>query len=667
MLNTFNSGLEEIREIFHKSGRLDDSNSKLDELTKLLAIELAAARCKEAGVPSLRELIDASNKGSSLVRRINMALGRAANAPIFLNGETDSLLGANPKLALSDTEEDNLLAKKLADLVAATFHDHLVNPKGRQTFEALNEAFGHFVRDNFRNNIEDAQYMTPPEVVDFMCRLAVAIGQSSGLFANGRAPTVCDPSCGVGSFLAHFYRVYSELSQGRSRPVLVGQDKVDRMARLARLNLLLYGFDEPAITRGNSLLPPSALDEFQGKCDVILTNPPFGARFNTSELAFHAQNYFPLLAKTISETDVVIDSESLFLDRYFGLLREGGIVLAVLPDAVLSASGMPEQLRHSLANRFQVLSLIELPAVTFAQAGTRTKTSILVAKKAPSSSLRRVVFGQALSLGFEVSSKKGVPYKKTEGANDLPMLLASVVEALGSNRRGVAIHSDQPSCVSGDVSLLDEEQWTPNHHSAARYRVLESMSRGSRKGSSRTLKLRELAVLPPPSKREAAGVNGSRCISVLHVGDFGSLNIREFMEYDPKYPGKKCRPGDVLFSKINPRIPRAIVVPDLGIPLTCSTEFEVLQAIEPFDPYEIMLQLLGLNAQAQVQSLTSGTSSSHNRIKTEQLLDVVLTFPMENSPQEAEYRANVKQFAAAHKRLIVAQRELYAAWKSVGA
>ena len=29
----------------------------------------------------------------------------------------------------------------------------------------LNEAFGHFIQDSFRNRKEDAQYMTPPEVV----------------------------------------------------------------------------------------------------------------------------------------------------------------------------------------------------------------------------------------------------------------------------------------------------------------------------------------------------------------------------------------------------------------------------------------------------------------------------------------------------------------------
>ena len=45
-----------------------------------------------------------------------------------------------------------------------------------------------------------------------------------------------------------------------------------------------------------------------------------------------------------------------------------------------------------------------------------------------------------------------------------------------------------------------------------------------------------------------------------------------------KYPGIVCSPGDLLFSKINPRIPRAILVPQFDFHLTCSIEFEIIQS-----------------------------------------------------------------------------------------
>ena len=139
------------------------------------------------------------------------------------------------------------MVSTVACLALSTLYGHFRSPESSKTFETINEAFVHFVRDNFRNNIEDAQYMTPPEVVTFACELALRDAQH--IAKKSAAPiVVCDPSCGVGSFLAQFYRVWLHSRMNHTGDLtLVGQDQVDRTANLAQLNMLFF-CARPAVT-----------------------------------------------------------------------------------------------------------------------------------------------------------------------------------------------------------------------------------------------------------------------------------------------------------------------------------------------------------------------------------------------------------------------------------
>ena len=414
LLQKFNQGLLDIREVFHKTGRLDDSNSKLDEVVKLLCVEVASIYEPNSNIPSLASILSRHKNSHGFIREINSTLLKVSRISIFQNSNGESLLGSAPQLQLPESEDD--IAKKMAQLIIDTFNGYLRLANDLKTFELINEAFGHFVRDNFRNNIEDAQYMTPPEVVNFICEIALKEIKN----IKTKNIIVCDPSCGVGSFLAQFYKIWIHSKfVNKSKITLLGQDKVDRMARLAEINLLLFGEKDAVIRRGNSLMSDSILNQYNNKCDLILTNPPFGARFHTSELAFHSNNFFPCLNDFIRSTNSNLDSELLFMDRYLSLLRPGGSAFVVVPDAIISSTGLPKLMRDYLSKQYSVISITELPAVTFAQAGTRTKTCVIHIRKQKSLIKSRVIFACAKSLGFEVASRKGVPYKRYEGLNDL--------------------------------------------------------------------------------------------------------------------------------------------------------------------------------------------------------------------------------------------------------
>ena len=71
-------------------------------------------------------------------------------------------------------------------------------------------------------------------------------------------------------------------------------------------------------------------------------------------------------------------SESLFIERYYQLLRENGRLGVVLPESTFDT---PSQtyMRLFLFKYFKIKAIVSLPQVTFAY--TDTKTSLLFAQK----------------------------------------------------------------------------------------------------------------------------------------------------------------------------------------------------------------------------------------------------------------------------------------------
>jgi hypothetical protein len=189
---------------------------------------------------------------------------------------------------------------------------------------------------------------------------------------------------------------------------------------------------------------------------------------------------------------------------------------------------------------------------------------------------------------------------------------------------GKGVVSENPSCIIEYADDVEQKSWTASHYSAKRLRATASINAIL---ETEVKQLQEIVNFETKNRRRLKAEPGSKCISVLHVIGDGVINFNELMSYNPKTKGNVCFPGDILISKINPRIPRVIVVPDLGFPTTCSKEFEILSVKEGIDPYWVSYILLNKLVQDQIQSLTSGTSSSHNRIKTSELKIVEVPVP----------------------------------------
>jgi type I restriction-modification system DNA methylase subunit len=584
-----------------------------------------------------------------LVTRLKESFKQIANADEFKGTDRNSIFGSQPSLQIE--EKDANFAHSLLKLVVESVDSVLDKKSLRFDFDVLNESFGHFVRDNFRNHIEDAQYMTPVEAVELMSKLAIADLKKERIKSRSKEFIVCDPCCGVGSFLSAFYKNNREEDFiDPAKLFFIGQDKVARMVRLAKINMLMFNNSRHIISSGNSLVGESVFSEYQGKVDLILTNPPFGAKFSSAELRNNAKINYPMLYDLILKNGSNFSSETLFLDRCIGLLKPYGKLLIVLPDSVISSAGMNATLRHRLAmsRQLRIKAIIELPTVAFAQAGTRTKTSILYIEKSEYKDEDYVFIAQSENIGFEVSTRKGATVKNEIEGNDLPKILEAYRESnIKLNGKDHKVVSELPSCVIVNAKLLENKSWTPSHYNSLRFKAIDSLK--SAESNVELVRLSDVVQFETKEKRLEYISPDSKCISILHVLNDDNLNMEELLSYKPMYQGIPCKPGDLLFSKINPRIPRLLIVPDLDFPLTCSTEFEILNSTTEINNYGIKLLLMLPSVQMQINHLTSGTSSSHNRIKSMDLANILIPVPKKNTKAYKELVAKSKDYEVKNK------------------
>lgn len=110
--------------------------------------------------------------------------------------------------------------------------------------------------------------------------------------------------------------------------------------------------------------------EVNKEFDVIITNPPFSVDLDNDT------------KRKVKDTFIFGDkknSENLFIERYYQLLRENGRLGVVLPESVFDTTEN-KYIRLFIYKYFKVKAVVSLPQVAF-EPFTSTKTSLLFAQK----------------------------------------------------------------------------------------------------------------------------------------------------------------------------------------------------------------------------------------------------------------------------------------------
>lgn len=311
-------------------------------------------------------------------------------------------------------------------------------------------AFEQFLGRTFRGEL--GQFFTPRTIVDFMVSV---LDPQEGEY-------ICDPCCGSGGFLIRAFEYvrehienevevrkedvkkslftddYSKLPKkeqekidqkvidafckmnyeldinnpmGRLRSLsfdcIYGTDANPRMARTAKMNMIMHGDGHGGVHHHDGLLNVNGI--WEGRFDVILTNPPFGARIDKElkiteadrftdiekikayEKRYGKENYDNALKQVNDHIDQpILDlfqigkfsglTEVLFIERCLNLLKPGGRMSIVLPEGVLNNTNL-QKVRDFVESKAKILLIVSIPQDVFMAAGATVKPSLLFFKK----------------------------------------------------------------------------------------------------------------------------------------------------------------------------------------------------------------------------------------------------------------------------------------------
>jgi type I restriction enzyme M protein len=308
-------------------------------------------------------------------------------------------------------------------------------------------AFERFLGRTFRGEI--GQFFTPRTIVEFMVHMV----------SPREGEIVCDPASGSGGFLIRVFEIVREIiladadreynafktevekdkslsleqrakklqdkfteiqvliDQKRegsrlwqlSNRCIYGTDANDRMARTSKMNMIMHGDGHGGVHHHDGFLNVNGI--FEGRFDIILTNPPFGANVEPTDkvlevdikvnpaaeerylkeygdLYREAQNRVKAaLNKPIASLfdlpksdKAKIKTEVLFIERCLDLLSPGGRLGIVLPEGIFNNPSLA-YVREFTEDRAFLRAVVSLPQETFVSSGASVKCSLLFLQK----------------------------------------------------------------------------------------------------------------------------------------------------------------------------------------------------------------------------------------------------------------------------------------------
>lgn len=177
--------------------------------------------------------------------------------------------------------------------------------------------------------------------------------------------TVADPACGTAGFLLAAYDHMKTQSKDVEKQKFLkndaffGADNTSLVVTLASMNLYLHDI---GVTKSPIAYQDSLADTSDKMYDVILANPPFGAR---PQGAGEVSSLRPEFIKTS-------DNQINFLQHIMSIVKTGGRVGVVLPDSVLTDGGATEKVREKLLKDFNLHTILRLPTGIFYANGVKT-------------------------------------------------------------------------------------------------------------------------------------------------------------------------------------------------------------------------------------------------------------------------------------------------------
>lgn len=262
----------------------------------------------------------------------------------------------------------------------------------------------------------NGQFRTPRHIIDLMV----------AMMAPGADEVICDPACGTAGFLVsageyvreHRPEVFRDVDSRRHfhRGMFHGYDFDSTMLRIASMNMLLHGVEQPDIRYRDSL--SEGASEEADKYTLILANPPFAGSLD-----------YDTTSQDLLRVVKTKKTELLFLALFIRLLQNGGRAAVIVPDGVLFGSTKAhKELRRMLVEDHKLDAIVKLPSGVF-KPYAGVSTAIVFFTKTNSGGTDDVWFYDVRADGYSLDDKRN-----PVDANDLPDVLARWSERTGSEK-----------------------------------------------------------------------------------------------------------------------------------------------------------------------------------------------------------------------------------------
>ena len=190
---------------------------------------------------------------------------------------------------------------------------------------------------------------------------------------------------------------------------IYGTDANDRMARTSKMNMIMHGDGHGGVHHHDGFLNVNGI--FEGRFDIVLTNPPFGANVEPSDKILESdvtvspaaerrylQEYGELYRESQARLrsavnkpiaslfdlpkspQAKIKTEILYIERCLDLLKPGGRMGIVLPEGVFNNPSL-RYVREFVEDRAFIKAVVSLPQETFVSSGASVKASLLFLQK----------------------------------------------------------------------------------------------------------------------------------------------------------------------------------------------------------------------------------------------------------------------------------------------
>ncbi len=499
---------------------------------------------------------------------------------------------------------------------------------------SLSEAPSHIIGEAFQAIIgpkirgDKGQFFTPKALVE--CMVKIADPQKGNV--------VIDPACGTGSFLIEAFN-YAKSQDGLDENSihLIGIDKDRDMADIALATSEIISQGLSSVYNKNSLeilSPQSDLQFLLNSADLVLTNPPFGAKIGVTDDSIlslyefgHNWTYSEKDKKWFKLNTLAKNQapQVLFLELCIQLLKPGGKMAIVLPEGIFGNKSLG-YIWAFLKTHGRILAMIDCPRNTF-QPSTDTKTNVLFYEKGESTS-EEVMVSVAKHCGHDkrgrVRNTLNEPFQNdfleiaTKYNNDPDHIIWKPVELVGDYY--------VPRYLAGSVVAHDKNEYIT---------IGEMINRGY--------------LIRKSGKEVGSEAYGTGTVPFVRTSDIINFEISSdptnsvseeiFRQYSPQ---QNLQVGDILFiADGRYRIGKTAIITPQNLKCLIQSHIEILSLTKdaPFTPYEFLYMLNMSEVQEQIRNMifiqsTLGTLG--NRI-----LEIAVRFP--NKTKEWEHTIHAFQ------------------------